>query len=371
MNRSALLFKVIQEDDKVKVANFIQQQGKDVLYDTNKKGQSILHVLIDKGNDQMVSFLLKNFPLEINAADRAGWTPLHSACSLGNLNIVQILLQQKNLDVSVQSVDLSTPLHYFVRRGVDHDIDNGQYYYRLITRLVKLGCDVNKQNVNNDTPLHHAASKGHEGVVQLLVQLGADVNMANKYGETCLHMATRIGHLKIVSLLLELGVDPLAVGRSGTAKEIAKESGKTEIIQMFEKEWVEKQNRINSLITQAKNTKKLNLSDLNLRVVPKEVWDLEDLEELNLSNNSLIEIPAYISKFTSLKDLKLDSNKLTNLPSSLSDLADTLQAITLSMNPDLPSYISSSYRTQPLQKFLKNLAVPPMLSFAQKKKIMW
>lgn len=58
----------------------------------------------------------------------------------------------------------------------------------------------------------------------------------------------------------------------------------------------------------------LDLGDLGLTEIPKEVFDLPNLTALNLSNNRLSLIPSEIAKLNKLVLLNLDNNQFTEIP---------------------------------------------------------
>ena len=58
----------------------------------------------------------------------------------------------------------------------------------------------------------------------------------------------------------------------------------------------------------AEKAKKLDLSDLHLRLLPQELFALEDLEELVLDQNLLVELPESIGRLKNLKSLSVREN---------------------------------------------------------------
>lgn len=68
---------------------------------------------------------------------------------------------------------------------------------------------------------------------------------------------------------------------------------------------------IQTRIKLAKQTRKLDLSNLGLRTIPDEVFQLNSVVELNLSGNKLKSIPKKIAKLHNLKILNLSKNQLT------------------------------------------------------------
>jgi len=76
----------------------------------------------------------------------------------------------------------------------------------------------------------------------------------------------------------------------------------------------------------------LNLSHLNITVVPMQLSQAKDLVRLQLNNNRLIMPPEEIGKLDQLQELSLDHNQLTVLPSSLFQLV-RLTYLNISYNP--------------------------------------
>lgn len=64
----------------------------------------------------------------------------------------------------------------------------------------------------------------------------------------------------------------------------------------------------------------LNIDDNNLKTLPRIIGNFKDLKELRVSNNRLEEIPYEISKLTHLEHLFLDSNNLKTIPKSIGEL---------------------------------------------------
>jgi Leucine-rich repeat (LRR) protein len=82
---------------------------------------------------------------------------------------------------------------------------------------------------------------------------------------------------------------------------------------------------INLVMEQARETGKLDLSNLNLLAIPPETFDITNLVELDLSHNAIPCVPSTINRLTALRSLKLDGNRLTELPrfSTSSSLGET------------------------------------------------
>jgi len=91
-----------------------------------------------------------------------------------------------------------------------------------------------------------------------------------------------------------------------------------------------------AIIQDAKKTRKIDLSHMQLTEIPEQVLKIKNLEQLNLSHNSITSIPNSISYLTSLKILDLSSNQLTSVPRSISS-CKSLETLILSYNPNLDS----------------------------------
>ncbi|MGC9393441.1 MAG: leucine-rich repeat domain-containing protein [Anaerolineae bacterium] len=76
-----------------------------------------------------------------------------------------------------------------------------------------------------------------------------------------------------------------------------------------------------ALARAAKGSTWLYLSDMGLREVPPEVWDLAHLTELDLRDNRLKVLPPDIARLTNLERLSLDGNRLEVLPPEIGQLA--------------------------------------------------
>ncbi|MGR3809933.1 leucine-rich repeat domain-containing protein [Jiulongibacter sp. NS-SX5] len=66
------------------------------------------------------------------------------------------------------------------------------------------------------------------------------------------------------------------------------------------------------LIGLADTTTKIDLSDYQLKAVPKEIFQFSELQSLNLSNNYLTEVPKKLWRLKKLKSVNLSKNELTN-----------------------------------------------------------
>jgi len=90
------------------------------------------------------------------------------------------------------------------------------------------------------------------------------------------------------------------------------------------------------------NAIELNLSNLGLKEIPKELFELTNLIQLKLYSNQLTKLPKEIGNLTNLTNLYLSSNQLTELPKEIGNLTN-LTNLYLSSNQltELPNEIGN------------------------------
>lgn len=76
----------------------------------------------------------------------------------------------------------------------------------------------------------------------------------------------------------------------------------------------------------AEKATSLDLSQQDLRILPKELFDIESLEELNLDRNKLVELPDELGQLKNLKSLSVSEND-QNAGRAHQNLLDVLVAV--------------------------------------------
>jgi hypothetical protein len=112
--------------------------------------------------------------------------------------------------------------------------------------------------------------------------------------------------------------------------------------------------------TQRTGETALNLSDLDLEVLPESVCRLARLRFLYLNNNRLTRLPESIGRLAQLQELALVGNRLTQLPRCVAHLA-RLESLRLSYNrlTQLPKWIGQLARLNRLHLNSNKLARLP------------
>lgn len=122
-------------------------------------GKSALHKAVEKNNQEMVEYLLKN-GADINLNIRANNTALHLAAWHGYASLVEYLIAN-NARMTTNKKGMS-PLHMASHRG----------HEEVVKVLIDAGADINAKTLAYKTPLSIALKEGHDEVVDLLQQHG-------------------------------------------------------------------------------------------------------------------------------------------------------------------------------------------------------
>ena len=102
---------------------------------------------------------------ELNAVDRAGWSPLMNAVRNGKTDLALALIRA-GADVNVATWTGTTALNMAATWG----------YAAVVDALIEAGVDVNAKTDDGMTALMEAAWHGHSVIVSRLIAAGADVN---------------------------------------------------------------------------------------------------------------------------------------------------------------------------------------------------
>jgi ankyrin repeat protein len=156
----------------------------------------------------------------VNARDKAGWTPLHKAMErfasapsgsrapdaemVAVAGTAEVLLS-RGADVNVRSGNGIAPIHSAAATGEK----------TLVQLLIGRGADVRATSSDGVTPLFLAAGRGAGDVADLLIAHGADVNARTRSGYTPLSNAADHGSLEVVRLLVDHGAEVNAHDREG------------------------------------------------------------------------------------------------------------------------------------------------------------
>ena len=111
------------------------------------------------------------------------------------MNIIIYLIELK-VSLELPSFGGLTPLHHACNKNQE----------KIVSKLIKAGCNINCADDNGDTPLQFASSRGVLNIVVELLENGA-TQIPNGQGVYPIHKAALFGQLTIVKRLFEKGGD--------------------------------------------------------------------------------------------------------------------------------------------------------------------
>lgn len=159
-------------------------------------GGTILHIVVNTGNQDLLKKILQWKNIDINKANIHGITALHCASAGNNTNIVKMLIE-KNADAEYKDNKNITPFALACYIGINE----------IVKILITLHPDVNVKNVYGYTPLHLACITGNVEIVKELLKNHANPMTTNVEEETAIYLAANNGHTEIVQILLSYYAD--------------------------------------------------------------------------------------------------------------------------------------------------------------------
>lgn len=137
-----------------------------------------LLMMLGKGENEILSLVVKSNPAVMNVADDRGATPLHIASFKGLIREIGLLLKLGD-DLEKEDQLGWAPLHYAVAGK----------RLRSVLFLLDKQADTNHADHNGNTPLFFAVANKNAGTVKALLKKGADPRMRNKSGDSPLTWA--------------------------------------------------------------------------------------------------------------------------------------------------------------------------------------
>lgn len=231
------IFTSISQNDLKRIKRFLNgRSGPEIMLSRNEEGLTPFGFAIKLKKVELVKLFLawyeENPKININEADKMGYSIVHTAAIYGTDTILCLILSLKKISVTVKNRDFNTPLHFFCHH---YSSPNIQEPFEL---MIKKGAKLDEKNSNGETPLHKAVfnSTVRLLIVDQLLKSGANINIQTRRGYTALHYGVRLRRRDLVSVLLKNGADPRIKEESGrTALDFATESKFHEIEKLLKR----------------------------------------------------------------------------------------------------------------------------------------
>ena len=175
----------------IEIINKLLEEGADLTYRV-EGGETPIHLAARRGLVDPVEFLLRQ-GVDPNLRTEEGYTPLHWASFRGSLEVIDILLRN-GAEMIVQNNAGETVLHTCMHYASHEEI---------VALLLARGAPANMTDCNGRSALHEAARKGFKYNVHSLLHNGANIDIQDNQGWTALQHAASAGHDDIVQQLLE------------------------------------------------------------------------------------------------------------------------------------------------------------------------
>uniref|UniRef100_A0A023EZ51 Putative serine/threonine protein kinase n=1 Tax=Triatoma infestans TaxID=30076 RepID=A0A023EZ51_TRIIF len=151
---------------------------------------------IKEGDIKVFEDVLNSGHVDVNQTNKNGETGLHLAAAMGQVEMARLLLMC-GANVALADAEGDTALIHAARHAS----------ISILIMLIKAGACISVQNQEGDTALHVAAAWGELEVIKILVENGALLHIPNHIGQLPLHVAISRRHSNVALYLLNSGTD--------------------------------------------------------------------------------------------------------------------------------------------------------------------
>jgi ankyrin repeat protein len=161
----------------------------------NTSGESVLHLAMYSGKEEIVRILVEWSPDALRAVDCKWRTPLAVAVQIQTVDVVEYLLD-KGSNIATRDSGHRTLLHHAVDRGSES----------IVRLLLERKCPRTRDR-SGETAFTSAARKGKPEIIRLFLDHGESTEHSDGDGQTILMNVVPLGSLEVVTVVLEAGTD--------------------------------------------------------------------------------------------------------------------------------------------------------------------
>ena len=203
---------------------YFAEMGTDVHLKTND-GSNCLNIAAYQGHLNLCKMLIDKHKVDVNVADKRGWTAVHFSAQSGNCQLVAYF------------AEMGTDIHLKANDGNNcHNIAAFQGHLSLCKMLMdKHKIDLHMSNNDGWTALHYSAQRGNSEVVAYFAEMGTDICLKTNDGTNCLQIAALQGHFNLCKMLIDKHLVDLHMtdNYGWTELHCSAQSGNCELVAYF------------------------------------------------------------------------------------------------------------------------------------------
>ena len=212
------------ESGNFELVAYIAEMRTELHLKTND-GRNCLHIAALQGNLNLCKMLIDKHKVDVNVADKRGWTAVHFSAQSGNCQLVAYF------------AEMGTDIHLKANDGNNcHNIAAFQGHLSLCKMLMdKHKIDLHMSNNDGWTALHYSAQRGNSEVVAYFAEMGTDICLKTNDGTNCLQIAALQGHFNLCKMLIDKHLVDLHMtdNYGWTELHCSAQSGNCELVAYF------------------------------------------------------------------------------------------------------------------------------------------
>lgn len=177
------------------IVRFLLEHSADLTIENVRKNDA-LKLAIIKSHEDIVEYLVSNYPIQHTLENSSGNNILTLAISTDNLNIVKLLLDKFTFELNESNDQNLTPLMLAIENCS----------LKIVEELAGRGVDLNQKNIRGFTPIEVAAVKGYNEIVEFLLEnYSGQLHLNQEF--SLLDIASSTGNLELMKYLIAKGFE--------------------------------------------------------------------------------------------------------------------------------------------------------------------